>query len=544
MSWFKTDRERVVYPRRDAAAAKAGSAASRGPIIRASDFTPRPASLLDTGFFPQEPVQLHRPGQRHEQPSPEAKPAVFDEPPLQSFAEGPFEDDAPFLDTRSVVRAVWHNGKLVIALAALGALLGGAATVVMPQKYSATASLYFDPRQIQLNDNPATQNSFSRDAFLAVIDSQTHILVSKQVLEKAAVALQLDRNPAFSEGMVPAMPTVLANLQKATTIAREDNAYVVNLTVVSKNAVQSAEIANQIVSTFLREEDTASAGIYRDTNSLLDGRLDELRQRLQEAEKAVETYKADNDMVSADGSLIADKRLVSLNELLVIAQNKTIEAKAKADAVSQLRFEDMLAGSLPEDVTSAALADLRRQYGATAANVKSLESQLGGRHPQLLAAKASLDGLSAEIRRELQRFVSLAKADLEQAQKAEADVAKELAVQKASQTNSSIRQVDLKELERRAAAARDIYETMLKRTRQTSEEENLTKSNIRVISAAEPPLKADGPGKTALLVAGVFGGFLFGAGLAVAYAVIRMLSGHPGLRGYLSEPSRSRRDIA
>ncbi|CAN7369654.1 GumC family protein [Rhizobium sp. LjRoot30] len=544
MSWFKTDKERVVHARRDAAAAKANPAVSRGPVIRASDFSPRPASLLDAEFFPQEPVQLRRPNQRREEPVPEAKPVVFREPPAQSFVEEPLEDDTPLLDTRSVVRAIWHNGKLVIALAVLGALLGGAATVMLPRKYSATASLYFDPRQIQLNDNPATPTSFSRDAFLAVIDSQTHILLSKQVLEKAAVSLQLDRNPAFSEGMVPPMPTVIANLQKAAAISREDNAYVVNLTVVSKSAVQSAEIANQIVSTFLREEDTASAGIYRDTSSLLDGRLDELGQRLQEAEKSVETYKADNDMVSADGSLIADKRLVSLNELLVTAQTKTIEAKAKADAVSKLRFEDMLAGSLPDDVTSAALADLRRQYGATAANVKSLESQLGSRHPQLLAAKASLDGLSGEIRRELQRFVSLAKADLEQAQKAEADVAKELAVQKATQNNSSIRQVELKELERRAAAARDIYETMLKRTRQTSEEENLTRSNIRVISAAEPPLKADGPGNTTLLVAGIFGGFLFGAGLAVTYAVLRMMSAHPGLRGYLSEPPRTRRDIA
>ncbi len=75
-------------------------------------------------------------------------------------------------------------------------------------------------------------------------------------------------------------------------------------------------------------------------------------------------------------------------------------------------------------------------------------------------------------------------------------------MQKALQASTSDKQVELNELQRKATAARDIYETVLKRSGQTSEEQNFNQSNIRVIfRLTEPPVKGDGPGKTILLVA-------------------------------------------
>jgi uncharacterized protein involved in exopolysaccharide biosynthesis len=365
-----------------------------------------------------------------------------------------------------------------------------------------------------------------------LIDSQVQILTSGTVLRRVADAMKLNQDPEFNAGRADGA-AVIATLQKALVIARQSSTYVVSLTATTNNPEKSANLANQVVKSFMQEETNASSGLYESTSSTLDSRLTDLRQRLQEAEQAVETFRADNDMAATQGNLISDQRLTSLNTLLVTAQEKTIQAKTRADAPANLSIEDIVAGNQADGggVTSA-LTSLRQQYATQAAIVGSLESQMGTRHPRLQSARSSLQSISGEIKGELQRLASSAKAEYDQAKKAEDAVAKELAVQKALQASTSDKQVELNELQRKATAARDIYETVLKRSGQTSEEQNLNQSNIRVISPAEAPLKPNGPGKKVLLIAGLIGGLFGGFALGAGFAVLASLFRHPVIRGY------------
>ena len=370
-----------------------------------------------------------------------------------------------------------------------------------------------------------------------MIDSQTQILSSGKVLGRVVDALKLDQNPQFNGGASgdAAKYMAVTVLAKAVQIAREASTYVVSLKVTTRDAQKSAAIANQLVASFVEEEGKAAANSYQTSNTALDGRLEDLREQVRAAEKAAEAYRADNDMVAVGGNLMSDKRLTALNDMLVVAQQKTIEAKARADAADRLSFTDVVSNGPSATAASTPLSSLRQQYAVLAANVGSLQSQLGARHPRLLAAKSSLDSLATEIRSELQRQTTSARADYDQAQKAEQDIAKELAVQKASQVNTSGKLVGLNELERKAAAARDAYQAVLKRSGQTSDARDLSQSNIRVISEAEPPLTADGPSRKVMMVAGLIAGALFGMGLGMAFAVLIGLFRHPVIRGYLGK---------
>ncbi len=541
-----------------------------GPVLRPSDFVPAkpaPASLI-TDAAPQEPVPPSRsrpvaplpaaepaptperaaPAQPSADASPrsattvarEAAPAPFATPvaaPVIAPATAPApEPGGPLLDTRSAIQAIWSKRLLILGLSVLGAFAGAVVLPLSTQKFTANTTLYFDPRQIGLND-PSTQASGpSPEMISAMIDSQVQILSSGNVMRRVADAMKLDQDPEFNAGRADSAAVVSA-LQKALVITRQSSTYVVSMDVTTKNAEKSARLANQVVASFLQEEDGASTGLYRDTSTTLDSRLTDLRQKVQDAEQAVETYRADNDMASTQNGLISDQRLASLNTLLVTAQDKTIQAKARADAAANLRFEDVVGGTSQGGGVSTALATLRQQYSTQAAMVSSMESQMGTRHPRLQAARSSLTSISDQIRSELQRLASTAQGEYQQAKKAEDAVSKELSVQKALQVNTSDKQVELNELQRKATAARDIYETVLKRSGQTSEEQSLSRSNVRVISEAEPPLKANGPGKTALLIAGILGGFLAGFLAGAGFAIIASLLAHPTFRGYFRKPA-------
>ncbi|MBB4567704.1 GumC family protein [Rhizobium leucaenae] len=465
------------------------------------------------------------------------EPAVTAEPQTVLPARTPAAD-TPLLDLRSAVRSIWAKKLLVLALAGVGAVLGAAIIPLLPQKFTAETSLYFDPRQVGGSDSPQAA-PIAPELILTMIDSQTQILSSGKVLGRVVDALKLDQDPQFSGGATgdAAKYVATAALAKAVQIAREASTYVVSLKVTTRDPQKSAKIANQLVTSFMEEENKAAANSYRTSNTALDSRLEDLRQQVLAAEKAVEVYRADNDMVAVEGNLISDKRLTALNDMLVTAQQKTIEAKARAEAANKLSFEDVVSNgpSANATATSTALSSLRQQYATLAANVGSLQSQLGARHPRLLAAKSSLDSLAAEIRSELQRQTTSARADYEQAQKAEQDIAKELAVQKASQVNTSGKLVGLNELQRKAAAAREVYEALLKRSGQTSDAQDLSQNNVRVISEAEPPLTANGPSRKVMMVAGLIAGALFGMSLGAAFAILAGLFRHPVVRGYLGK---------
>ncbi|MBB3592910.1 uncharacterized protein involved in exopolysaccharide biosynthesis [Rhizobium sp. BK529] len=479
-----------------------------------------------------------RPAEQAPPPHGMVPPVVVPAQTAPAIAEAPVAA-VPLLDIRSAVAAIWSRRIAVAGLCVLGAVAGAVIAPRIPQKFTAVAALYFDPRQIGLADGGTQNAAPSPEMISTLIDSQVQILTSGNVLRRVADAMKLDQDPEFTAGRTDGA-AVIGALQKALLITRENNTYVVSLAATTHDPEKSARLANQVVTSFMQEENSASNGLYESTSSTLDSRLNDLRQKVQDAEQAVETFRADNDMAATEGNLISDQRLASLNTLLVTAQEKTIQAKARADAAANLRVEDVVAGSQTDGAGGTSpLVSLRQQYAAQAAVVGSLQSQMGARHPRLQSARSSLSSIGAEIKDELQRVATSARADYEQAKKAEDDIAKELAVQKALQATTSDKQVQLNELQRKATATRELYEAVLKRSGQTSEEQSLTQSNIRVVSPADVPVKPDGPSKKIVFVAGIIGGLLAGFVVGAGFAILTGLFSHPVIRSYFRKPART-----
>jgi uncharacterized protein involved in exopolysaccharide biosynthesis len=294
----------------------------------------------------------------------------------------------------------------------------------------------------------------------------------------------------------------------------------VTLRVTTKNGSKSADIANSIVEEFIDSEKSNLSGMYSDANANLAKRLELLSEDVRKANQAVEDYRAKNDLPTADGLLVSDKTLIALNEALVVAQNKTIQAKARVDFLATLGIEATGNDKDAADTTSSELSGLRRQYSEQAAKVASLQSQLGSRHPVLLAAKASLNDISGLVKAEQDRSLQKAQAQLDQAKQAESEISKKLTLQKALQSGSASRLVGLKDLQRAAEVARAQYDLVVKKASDTTEKTNNSPNGIRIISSAAAPATGDGPSRSILMLAGAFGGMMMGLMLATAITLL------------------------
>ena len=456
--------------------------------------------------------------------------------PVREGGYAHYPPEEPFFDFRTLLTAVFRSWLLILVLTLAGMVLVGLSTTLLSSKYTASTSLFFDPTQLTIAWDGQSANNTNTQSAGALINSQIEVLISNVVLREVVGKLSLDKDPEFTAGTEgdDAVTRAVGALRKAINISRVGDSYVVSLSVTTGDPVKSADIANAVAESFMNYEDEAATGNYLSFTASLDQRLEVLRNKAFAAEKAVEDYRAKNDLVTAGGVLISDERLAALNSALVQAEQRTIEARARADAASRLSFESAVAGANDAEVSSSTLLQLRQQYSSAAAELDRLRISLGARHPALAAAEATLAGVRREITQELRRISTNAQTSLSQAEKAQDEIASELAAQKALKLSNSPYQAELDNLELQAATARSIYEAVLTRTRQTNEDLENAFSNVRVLGKAEPPLTADGPGRTMLLVGGMIGGAMFGFGLGLVIAIGIRLVHNPTVRSYVA----------
>ena len=119
-----------------------------------------------------------------------------------------------------------------------------------------------------------------------------------------------------------------------------------------------------------------------------------------------------------------------------------------------------------------------------------------------------VDDLRRTINEEVDRFAQSAKNDLTRARDYEASLNKALDAQKRQSVQLSQASVRLRELERDVEASRDVYQSFLKRSRETEEQESLNTSSARIIGEATVPQRRIFPPAMSLLA---MIGFMLGA---------------------------------
>jgi succinoglycan biosynthesis transport protein ExoP len=220
---------------------------------------------------------------------------------------------------------------------------------------------------------------------------------------------------------------------------------------------------------------------------------------------------------------------------LSLARARTLELNAKAASARGVDVDSVLGGALPEQVASSVLTELRGQYANLRQEADRQAIRLGPRHPERQALDAQLAGLREQISTELRRTISSIQVELKRAVQLEQELAARLAQLKIQQGGVNEEMVTLRELEREAAARRDVYEGFLKRARETGEQKDVNSANMIVISPAYPPLDPTGPSRATISLTGMMLGFFAGVGLG------GMRGAYQGLRQNIGLPQQRRR---
>ncbi len=450
------------------------------------------------------------------------------------------------LSVSQLAHLLWRRKTAILVAGLIGACLAVAIGKSLTPKYMATAQLYVDPRELQLVDRELTPRSQDISGLAMVVESQARLITSNSVLMQVIQDTHLDKDPEFGAGssglmakllglfgLEPRQPgtsalgqtAALDALNRHVNVKKTDRSFIVDIDVWSHDPVKAAMLANAISHAYLAEAKNSQSIAARRATSDLSGRLKELQERLRTAENTLAVYKAQNNFVGTQDTLITDQQLLASNQRLASAHAATLDAQAKYDQIEASRRAAGDAGAIPEALQSPTLGNLRAQYAETRRHLAEMTSELGPLHPSLRQMEKQVEDLRRTVNEETDRFAQSAKNDLARARDYETSLTRALETQRRQSVQLSQASVRLRELERDVEASRDVYQSFLKRSRETEEQESLNTSNARIIGEATVPQRRSFPPGMSLIAAI---GLVLGALAASSwFAAVELLSFEP-----------------
>ncbi len=415
-----------------------------------------------------------------------------------------------------------------------------------PPTFTGKAKILFGNSKTQF----VQQQSLVAEAPIDIvqIETQIEVLRSKAIAKAVIDQLGLGQDPEFkssrrtfrslwqqvqgsSESSQQEPEIDQAKTEDAIISAFEDRlsavrvgmTKVIEISFNARSAVRAAEIANAVANTYISDQLSSKFEANRSATSWLQDRLRELGQQAETAERAVNVYKSEHNIVVSNGKPIDDQRITDLNSRLVAAKTHTAETLARLN-----RFESVLKSNAPdsasignldasgsEALNNPIINSLRQQYLEYARRETEWSARYGRSHLAVVNLRTRMRDIRASILDEVRRLAETSKGDFEVAEQRQRSVEKELAtaVSQSQTTNSA--EVTLRELETRAKSYRSLYDSFLQRYMGSIQQESFPIADARIISPAAPPQGKTKPKSLLVLALGLLGGVALGAGLGL-----------------------------
>jgi polysaccharide biosynthesis transport protein len=403
---------------------------------------------------------------------------------------------------QSIFSAYWKLGlSIVVAMVAVTC----AVVKIAPRSYAATATLMVD---YKIND-PLGGDEFPIGLLGSYMATQIELMQSPEVLNEVIDRLKLTQSRNYTEGFSGDQHTltdwVQKQLQKSLTVEQGRlGSQLIYVTYASNDRNESAEVANAIADTYTEQQYQRQTGPASDRAKRYAEQLQELKNNVSRAQDQVTEFRQKNNLVSTDVHLDVDMQLLStLQQRLLEAQNAERTAEIRASA------NHAVAG---EVLSSTVVQGLKSELSTQEARLAQLSQTLGPNHPQVRELEAQIAVTRRSFASEVQTYAGNASSDLSSTRQM---VEK---MQKAADEQQH-KVLGLLQLQDEAAkytleleSAQAVYKRALDNYDQIMVASNSHYTNVRLVSRAVPPLRANKPKPLKLMLMGCILALLAGAG--------------------------------
>ena len=124
----------------------------------------------------------------------------------------------------------------------------------------------------------------------------------------------------------------------------------------SPDPKMAATIANSFAEAYLADQLDSKVEASERLSHWMEAHIAQLKKDSLSSDLAVQKFKADHGLVTADGRLVSDQQMTELTAQLMAAHNDTAKAEARSDQITEMLKSGQTDGSVTDSTRSIPLS--------------------------------------------------------------------------------------------------------------------------------------------------------------------------------------------
>ncbi len=414
--------------------------------------------------------------------------------------------------------------------------------------FTAVVRLQIDPENLNLlpYEDPF-QTPFHFLAAETYLRTQAEILRSRALAKRLVTRLNLLEDPIFNarvrSGLVSELTASVSESVRSfltwappketpglvSTTEREDaladafrgsigvdpirGTRLMELSYTSHDPDFAARVVNELTTQFLELTFERKVTTTNVAGKFLDENLEELRSKVEESERRMQSYARENDIIDLDKDSqdIVVQRLVALTAQATAAEAEKLAAGSRYESIQESGGDDFpTALKTPEILRlESSLASLNQEQARLSATFREGWPELRQKQNEVAAVEQQLKEAKHEAREQVRQ-------EYEEAARLYGKLQAAVEEQKTRANQLFAASIQYNILKREAESNKVLYQSLLQRSKQAEISASLRSSNIQVVDEARPPGFASSPNKRRTILFGVLLGLMLGVGLGLA----------------------------
>jgi uncharacterized protein involved in exopolysaccharide biosynthesis len=419
----------------------------------------------------------------------------------------------PNRSPRHYLRLLRKHQWLITFVFLLVTLTGAVWTFRQTPIFQATATIMIEPEAPKIVNiqevQPVGASSPWDPSYYA---TQHEVIRSQPVLDRVITQLSLKtRLPGLAEAREPHRV-----LQGWLSVEPRKGTRLVMINAEHPDPALAAEIANATAHAYVKYNLGLKVTGAHDALAWLTEEAARLRTKVEESSMALQNYRVKAGILGTqEQRQITAQKIMDFNKAYLEAQAQRLSIEAKLRELSQIVKDPAGAQTIFTVADSSMIAKLKAEASDLDVEKSRLLKVYKAKHPEILKIDARIDQVQRQLRAELETMLEGVRTEFRVARAREQTLLDNVNRIRAEGQELNEKEIELLTLQRDVESNQQLYDSVLKRMKETGVTGGLETNNVRVVEEATAPGAPVKPRKAWNLGISALAGLVLALGLAL-----------------------------
>ncbi len=371
--------------------------------------------------------------------------------------------------------------------------------------YQAAATILIEPEPPKvLNIQDVTPLGAMSPYDPAFYPTQYEIIRSRAVVERAVAALNQKQGGNPSGG-----------LSGSLAVDPMRNTRLVLIRVAGPDPARAAAEANAIANAYAKYNVELKLKGARDALVWLTEEAGRLRTKVEESSQALQNYRVKSGILGMqEQRQISAQKIIEANKGYLEAQAQRMSLEAKLGELTQAAKDPAAPGTILSEADNPRVGKIKGEIGTLETEKSKLLKVYKEKHPEIVKVDAQIQHLRDSLDAEFRGTVQSVQTQVKVARAREASLFSEVNNLRREGQELNDKESQYQNLQHEVESNQQLYDSVVKRLKETGVAGGLENSNVRIVEEATPPGAPIRPRKAWNLGLSVVAGLILAFGVA------------------------------